>query len=614
MKLILLGLVLCIFLATEVYAAPVLDSVEMYPPNPWIGQDVDVTVFCTDNANKTIEGVTGKIQSPSISHPPISFNYANPEYALNINNNYLNEIGQYSILINCTNNESESASSTQVFTVSQLSSMVDSIDPSPAYTGDNIIAHIFVYKDTTKLNEYSNIVFDVYLNNQIIINGQPAPYHTGKGYFIITIPSQNVPSNPGVYPLEIVAFYDGNTVVNETSIEVKRPIEFNLINVDKDLVKSGDAITLTVNAKDRGNKIFMQEENLGIKINSVDVDIKKITESGNDYKIEITASSFDAGEYELSVYFSYDGFSATKYHDIAYGVEISGLALEGNKGDPFSLKFKSRDGTQTTINVDSKGEYSGFLEAGTYDLTLTHPKSTLFLSNVTIDEFDDPIKYIHQDGGTVKGIISAGLYIYEIALDYTTSEFEMKYNDKMTYDETDVLVYQCNNWNSGQGNCVSDWEEVDAEIDTVRNTITIENEGMSTFVIGNKQKMKIDLPVNTLKFNSGDPVEFTGIVTDSLNAPLVGAVVTLKKNDIEMSSTESGTNGMFSFSFLPEEDEGIITYTVETYKDPYEPVKKVVSVEIEKIKSISILITDTVRVPLGDLVLIKATIVNTGQV
>jgi len=606
-SLICLLIYLC--LISTVQALPVIQSVTVDPTNPWLGQDVTIKTVCTD-ANSTISGVKAHILEPFFVE--LGFTQSDSEYTLLLDSqSYLTTTGDYSLNIVCTNTEDQTDEMETSFTVSDLTSQLYQITSNPAYIGDEIEVDLFVYKDGVELKPPADqVTFEAYINSQPALKSGPILYDFNKGYRL----KLNSPSNPGVYSLQVIAFYDGNSVTYETTIEIKKNIEFNFLDINTDLTQSGGALVLSVKATDKGSKIYMEKEYIKVAINSVNVDIKQIVESGDYYNIEVIAPYFAPGEYELAIIFTYNDFSITKYHDISYGVLISGEVLGAdNKGEGFELFFKDKNGIQTKMSVDTNGHYGGFLPAGTYDLLLKHDKSTLTLHNISITSFDDPIKYVYRNNPTIKGMTAAGLFTYEIAVDYSSSELELEYNDKVIYDETEILVYQCDKWNAGRLECLSGWYEIDGDIDTVRNTVTIDNGDISTFVIGNKEKMKIDIGHDVLKFNSDDFVEITGIVTDSKNAPLTGAEVRLFVNGIEIETTTTEDTGIFSFSFTPQDDEGKFTYTLKASKDPYISADEDVIVEIAKKKSLSILLTDTVRVNLGDSVVTKATIINTGQ-
>jgi len=608
-KILLLGFLVYMISVVSVYATPIINSVTIDPESSWIGQDVNIELNCTDE-NNTIDNVTLEVQGPSVSYPYTLLSKSGNVYTISIGeSDYLDEVGTYILDMSC-NGQYETTSSVHSLIVSELTSEMVSVVPDPPYMGDDIDVNIFVYKDGEKIT--SDVIFDVLLNGQIVISNKPAPKHI-QGYFILTIPSEDVPSNPGIYPLKITAYYEGNSVIVEHNMEVQKQIDFDLISVDKEIVRSGDIITAKVKAVDRGNKILISVNHLEISVDTVSVDIEKLTENGDYYDVEMVAPSMSPGNYDLNVKFTYDSFTETEDEEISYGVEVEGQALDVNKGESFELFFKAEDGKETKLSVNNNGEYTGFLASGIYDITLKHPKSILTLDNVNIDDFDDPIKYVYKVGPTIRGMSCAGLLIYEIALDYDSYELEIEYDDRKAYDETELLIYQCDNWNSGLDECVSEWDEIVGSLDTVRNTMTIEDEGLSTFIIGNRETLKLDMNQGTLTFDSGDSVAITGIVTNSRNQAITEADVKLFKNGNEVDSLKSGNDGIFTFSFIPNEEEGSFDYVVKAIKEPYVNIEEKITIDIVKKKSISILIPDTIRVKLGDSVITKATVVNSGQ-
>lgn len=616
-RVVLFAVVVQILLATGVYALPTLDNVTIDPINPWLDEDVRVTLNCMDPANNTIDNVTGQIEGPEIQTFPLDFTPNGDEHVLYIDStSFLQSTGSYNINIICTNNLSERASTLEPFMVSELTNRIESINPSPAFTNDPVKIKLFVFKDDTPLNLADPIGFKVYLNNNFVTLDllTDITYSPSQKFFTLSI---TAPPSVGVYSLDVVAEFDGIETRNETQLEVKTPIEFSFMGIDNDLVRYGDKITLSLSATDKGNKIFINNGHIDVNINSNDVafDEADIYDRGDYYDVEITAPSLSPGKYDLDVKFRYSNdlndFSIVKREEIVYGVVVKGQVLDANKGESFEMIFK-KDGVEKKIVVNNQGEYSGFLAPGVYDIEFIHPKSKLFLDNVTIDEFDDPVKYTYSLVPDMPGISAAGTFIYGVALGFPSMKLEMQYDDKKVNDETELSVYRCDNWNSGRGECVADWEEISTVIDTVRNLAIIEDEYLSTFVIGTQDQMIINAP-ESLTINAGDLVELSGIVTNSKKSALNGVDLELLSNDVVLDSTTIEDKGVFTFSFLAPEEEGTHIYKLKATKDPYVTVEEEITIEVTKKKSLTVLVPETVRISLGETATTDVNVVNTGQ-
>ncbi|MDI6826309.1 MAG: carboxypeptidase-like regulatory domain-containing protein [Candidatus Aenigmarchaeota archaeon] len=608
-KLLLFILIIAISSFYSVEAIPVISNIKIEPSNPWFNQDVFVSCDCSDE-NYTISYVYVDINGPNITISEWNLNKVNGSYSDTIDHSYLYRTGQYVVTFYCVNNASETVTGTGTFTVSNLTSTITSIIPSPAYIGDVIEINVFVKKDGMNLN--SGVGFNVYLNGEKKnLKQDPPIYDSVKGW-VLRI---DVPSTTGTFGVDVNAEYKGAKVVSSSTIEVKQPLEFDLVSIDKTWVKPGDNVTFTFKAMFKGNAIDLRDEYLNFLINSVDSNILEIYRSGEYSYVKISVPNLLPGSYDLNIRFTYMDFVKDISRKINYVVPISGSMIDSsNKPVHMQLKFMGNE-AQTTIITDSSGSYSGSIPPGIYDVELTFSNSKLTLTRVMINEFKNPIRY---DRPTLEinmpGIGVEGIYVYEIALAYSNAYLELMYDDSKILDETRMIIYKCENWNFGRKLCNSDWKIISGEIDTVRNIVKINTTKLSAFMVGYKKDMFLDFDADRDEYFLKDIIRISGITQDEDSNPISDVQITaIILNTGITATTKSDKSGVFSLEFLSPDKEGDFTVMVKAEKSPFTSVNKSSSIKVFRSEKISILIPKSFRINKGESSSMSVSIINIGQ-
>ncbi|MCX6821888.1 MAG: carboxypeptidase-like regulatory domain-containing protein, partial [Candidatus Aenigmarchaeota archaeon] len=423
-------------------------------------------------------------------------------------------------------------------------------------------------------------------------------------------------STTGIFNLNVVAKYKGAETASNSNVEVKLPLEFDLVSIDKTWIKANDNITLTFKTMFKGSGIDLRNEYLNFLINSVDADIIEIYRSGEYSYVKISAPNLAPGNYNFGIKFTYMGFVKEITKEINYVVPISGSIIDSsNKPITTQLKFR-RNTTETTFITSSSGSYSGDLPPGIYDIEITFPNSKLTLTQVTINEFNNPIKYDNPSSQVViSGLGTGGIFVYEIAFTYSNAYLEMTYDDSKILDESRMVLYKCENWNFGRKICNADWKTVDGQIDTVRNTVKINTTSLSAFLIGYKKDLFLNFDTDKDEYSLKEIIKITGIIQDEDSKPVSGVQITANiPNTSISSSTKSDDGGVFSLEFQAPDKEGDFTIFVKAEKSPFTTLNKTASIKLFKSEKITILMPDSIKVNQGGSSSMWISIVNTGQI
>ncbi|MBN2202764.1 MAG: hypothetical protein JW700_01065 [Candidatus Aenigmarchaeota archaeon] len=604
----LLPLVILLLSVNAAFAMPVIQDFSIDPQNPWIGTSVDMELLCTDNANMSIEQVYAQIEGPEILLPILYFS-GNINYQLSLSEAYLDRIGTYDVTVYCKNNVSNITSQASSFTVSSLSGYIGDIRPVPAYIGDTIEIDFVAEKDGARITH--DVLFNVTLDG-VLKNLKVVPaYDITRGWIL----KLDTPGTRDVYDVSVTMFYEGASVTDYGSADVRNSIEFEIASVSKTWIKSKDNITVSVLAMDKGNMISLDQNDIGIKIGGTSADVTGFSLQGNYYVISIMAPPLSPGSYQLEASMSHESKTYSANKQIEYAVVIDGeLVDENNKAISTKIKFNQNDINKLTVSTDAYGKYGGLLPPGVYDIVIDFPKSQIELSSVTLSEFDDPINYFYGDETEIPGIRNAGLYGYEIGLDYSTLELEMDYDEGNVIDEDELKVFRCSDWSMGKQACSDEWEEIGYDIDMIRNNVRITASGLSAFVIGEVKSLKSVFSTDKKEYNLDETIKVSGITKDE-DGDVVGntTVFVAIKNTQESITVKSDDNGVFSVELDVPKNEAEYVVSVDARKEPYSAFNGETKISVVKSKSVFIDFPETVRIERGGSSSYNFTIVNDGQ-
>jgi hypothetical protein len=607
-KALLLSALMFLFIVQAAFAAPTIENVTISPSdNIWLGESATITLNCYDT--NSIEDVHADIVGPSIVLPTLFFSKNGDTYTLTVNKDYLDRTGQFDATIYCRNSINETNTTAKSFFVSNLTSTINTIAPSPSYVGETMEIDVAVRKNGIELS--SGVVFNVSLNGQPKSLKMMPAYDSSKGW-ILKIDS---PTTNGIYEVEVDAYYDRTSTTSYGSADVRNDVEFSITNIDKKGIKAEDNITVTLSALERGSVIELNEDNVDISINSVDAEITSVSRRDNLFDVKIVAPSLSSGSYQLEAYLTSKGSVYSDSEPIDYIVTIEGSITDpDNRALSTQIKFIQSGATKLTLYTDAYGYYSGSIPPGTYDLDISFPNSELYLHDVVISTFNDPIRYFYGDDFDVSGIRNAGLYDYELDLSFSNVELEMKYNEKNVIDESNLRIFKCSDWNSGNKICNDGWVEVSGELDTIRNSMRMTSTTLSAFIIGELKNLFVDFGPDNDEYYIGDSVKIRGIVKDSDGNSVGNASISVQiKNTQIKYNTVADSNGVFSIEMPPVDEEGEYVVTLTAKKSPFIDFKGEESFSVTKKRSIFIDFPETIRIERGSNLTQEFDLVNNGQ-
>jgi len=593
-----------------VSAVPMIQNVNVQPPHLWLGEDAVISLNCLDNENNTIGQVYANVVGPDVILPTLYPASSNENYyEIFVGKEHLDRTGQFDATIYCQNNLSNETSNLTSFTVSKLTGYISGINPYPAYTGETMEIDFIVKRNDAKIS--SDVIFNVSVNNQLKALKVAPAYDNNKGWLL----KVNPPSEPGIYDIKVVAFYDRTKVINYSSVEVRNNIEFNIESIDKNWVNSNDNITVTLRALEKGNAINLNKNNINIKINSANAEITTISKHDNLVDVKIIAPTLSAGRYELDAYLDHEDSYYSDSKPIDYIVSIGGTLIDANsKAMSVQLRFIQNDVTKLSMTTDSYGHYSGSIPPDNYDLEIKFPQSTLYLDDISISNFDDPIKYFYSDEFDLPGIRNHGLYDYSIALSYSSARIEMIYTEKNMVNENNLKIFKCSNWNPGRKICNSVWSEINGDIDIVRNKARINSTTLSAFVIGEIKGISVDFSLDKEIYGLNDKILVRGIAKDEDRNSVSNASIEayIKNTGINYRAT-ADENGIFSLEIQTPKDEGKYELVLKVKKNPYREFNGNKNFEVIKSKSILIDFPDTIKIAKGENLTQNLSLLNNGQ-
>ncbi|MFH8132217.1 MAG: carboxypeptidase-like regulatory domain-containing protein [Candidatus Aenigmatarchaeota archaeon] len=599
-KLFFLSAFVFFFILSKAYAF----EVRLSPENVFCLADecekIEILVNCS-NASQ----VSGRIEQPIKMDFPFTkedvFRAEIPSYVFE---NTLKPF-LYTINLTCKNSSGE-FSSLSNFYVSTLEASIESL--SQGYLGDEVAKLVLsIKKDNLPLTE-AQVSFST---KPLNLKGW---YYSSPSYTLLI----EVPKTLGTYNLEVlvnvsVQGYRNKQIKLEKTLEVKQPLELSFF-LDKKEVRAGDSITLTISALERGEPVLLTKDYLSIKVGSEEIEKDKINlySSGNAFKLEFQAPELSPGEYDLTVTMNYKNYSVAQKKTIAYVFQAFGKIVDiNNQGIPTEIKFL-KDGQEKRFVTDSSGSYSGFLVPGNYDLQVIFPQATLYLYNVAVSSFEDPIKYYFFDSD-VEGIKVAGLFVFEFKLPYSSAKILMKYDERKVANEKDLVVYKCSDFNPSNKLCNSEWKKEVATIDTVSNLAIIETKSLSAYAVGTRKFLVIDFSFDKNSYSLKEVVKVRGLVKDETNSLVPNALIKASSDFGLNVSTYSDSSGIFYFEFFAPESEGIYKVLISAEKGSYISSNKSLAFQVFKKKEVSMVIPDTIRILKGENRTIIFSLINTGQ-
>lgn len=502
----------------------------------------------------------------------------------------------------------------------RLSNLTLTVPYSPdlVYLGDSLEIHAKLVETSDSQQPItSNVNFEVYLDGENILIDPDKTYPSGEEWVITTEDLSTSDFDPSSYTLTLDAIFREETISYSKNVEVRSPVEFELITVDKTEVLPGDIITVTFRALERGNPIPPQDLQSSFQIGGEQSTILNTTQTGNNINVVISVPSLSPGSYDMFMEVIYDSYVwEPNPMTIDYGVPVT-VDIKDSDGNAVTTQFRFLvNGIEKKKFITgSEGLYSGFIPPGIYDIEIVFPNSKLNLYDIMINDFDNPIRFDNPSVDVnILGVGVGDIHVFEVALSYSDVYLEFKYDSSKIPNENDIIVHKCENWNFGGKLCSEDWETIDAEIDTVRDLVKINTSSLSAFLVGYKKEMGLNFNTDKDEYYLKHIIKVTGIVEDVEGKPVPDAQITASISGTEISASGVTDNaGVFAFEFIGPDQEGSYDISIEAEKSPFSTVKETKTIKIVKSSQLSLLIPEGIRATQGESSSVWISIVNIGQ-
>ena len=588
-------------------AEPFISEIKFEPGDRiWNGTTNRIYVNCTNVTENASVYASVKFPGGHIDH--LDFSKIPTGYFLTpIGEPFTNSPGELEINITCEDNNQSTTNSTN-FYISTFTNSIKLVN-SPIYANTPIMLYLAPQVDGSIISSSENLDISIKIND-VTQATYPIWYESLHGWVLKTING----TNTGTKKITVVTNvslegYPPLTDIKEWYEEIKPRLDFDIVSHSSTDVHPGDNFTLGIRATEMGNDITssITGQCLSYQIDSTLINKENIvTTSGNPFQIKITMPDKDPGKHTLKIILSYNGYTANKIIPINYVITASGKIVDINGKGVSGIRIFLNNALKFTTSTD--GTYSGNILPGIYDMKIELPHSTLYLNDVDIESFNDPIKYYYLTTD-VFGIKSYGLFIYDVSLPFSNARIIMNYDWTKVPDEKELRVYKCDEWNPVKKVCNSEWEEQTAEIKS--GTATVETASLSAYVIGIRKVLSVNFGLDKDVYNLNSPVKIDGIVEEG-TTPIDNATVKIFLNGNLVSSTQSN-NGVFRVEFLAPDKEGNYTLLVTAEKQPYMICNNTRILVVKKSKEIALMIPDPVRVKQGENKTVNFLIINVGQ-
>lgn len=602
MKPLFYLLIFYVFVSTA-YATPLISNFSLSPQNPWLDDNVFISLACTDSVN--ISAVYADIVGPNVLLPRFDFSQVNETYNLNISAAYFDRTGQFNATVTCININGEQQSIGTGFIVSQLTGIINDVFPQPTNTDDIIKMYVFIKKDDVLIS--SDVSFNVTLNGGLRQLLLFPLYDTNKGWILKIAPT----GSEGFFSLNVIANFQNKSINIQQLIEVTDKINFDITAIDKTWVSTGQDITISISASDADSIINIADSNLDVSIGGQQLAIKSTVREDNIYKVKVTTPELSAGRHDLAATLFYNNTNYYDIKDIFYTIPVEGRFVDVNdKGIAAEMRF-FQDGTEKLkLSSNTEGYYTGSLPPDDYDISIKFPSSNILINDADVRSYDNSILYYFVNAET-PGIKNAGVHIYKINISFDNAEIEFSYENNVL-DESQIKLFKCTSWNDAIMACDSDWRETDYEVDAFRNTVKTEQEDLSAFVIGVRKRLYIKGDFDKTAYNLEERGKFVGFVQDEAGNTVSNATVTLSLAGI-LEETSSDNNGVFEIKFKAPSTEGIFAANISAEKDLYLGFSKKFNVTARRSKGIAVVFPETIKLEQGENFLQEILIINKGQ-
>ncbi len=595
----------------------------------WIEEVVTVTSSCDSGSN-----VYGKFSGPMIANLP-PFSYDQDWTASFYPSLLLNTIegGKYKINVTCENGGLNTY--TEGITLYSLS--LEPVSPQKndlkvTYPGEDLKVTLNFSRDNTPIN---NADFKLKLGNTVIFNSKSGDIPVFNSQTNMWEISARIPeyASMGTYDLTIEGSYKDHTMteVIYNAIEVRSAAEVRIVEplslYPYRLSESRDVpLTLTVNYKSQ-HISRMDVRGFIAKLGDQELLIKEIKYSPSNWSLLVNVPEFTPRKevYDLNIYVDYKGNLVKSQNSlpIQFLTKFEGFLIDAS-GTPISgaeMKLKGKGIEETSI-TDEAGNYSMTMTPGTYDLELNLPELRAKIIGINLSSGDsfmgpvyDPIRYDYSSNNQVDGLTVAKMVALELGMEFDHAYMELPYSDSKVMNEEEISLLACHDWNFGRRTCLGEWEELDIEINTVRNIVIFTAERLSGFVVTEPESLVLEASFDKDIYKPGERMSITGRVIDSSGKEVGGVNIEYElEKTSENGSATTDDSGSFNIDLNAPDDIGEFKVGIDIEKAPYTSTQTTLSREVKRTRGLEISVADYFELPLDQSKTLTFKVMNTGGV
>jgi hypothetical protein len=594
MKAIVLLAFLVILLAPA-QAMPQMFDFTATPANAYLGESVVLSFIC-NSTNSPIQNTNASIVGPDLIIPNLHIP-GNLYYSLALGRDYIDRVGSFTATAYCRDAEAET-SSTASFNVASVTGGIVEVSPESIYTGDTLEIVFEMKKDGVPLT--SSVDLSLFING-VQKDPRSIVYDMRRGWII----KADAPTSPGSYTLKIIGKYDRINVTSESNFIVKNLLEFTIESFDKSNVVAGDNVTVTLRAYNHGQ--VLTDTGIKIYLEGLELD-KSITSNGGFIYAKITMPNVAPNVYNVRAILSYNGNDYIALKPIQYIIPVTGQFLDNGRAVSVQIRFLQSEVEKIKLITDAAGRFSGQIVPGRYDVEFIFPDATLRLRDASISQYNNSMGYAYITDTKVPGIVSNTIYSFSSFLSFSRAIIEIPAKDL----DDDAKVFRCDIFGSDR-KCRNSWTEANAYIDRARGIVKLEVDTLATFAIGQRESVSVNFNTEKKIYSIKEPIGIRGSTQDSFKNPIANAKMDVRLGNDVIGNLNSDNNGIFFIEFLAPTVEGIYNLTVYAEKSPYLKGEKSMIFEVQRVRSLSVLFSDTIRLNAGSNITKEITVVNTGQ-
>lgn len=543
------------------------------------------------------------------------------------------DAGNYRVEASCSGK-----TDSKYFYAHKLSLFFQSTNSESGDVGSNSRISVIFKKDGQKLTDASSFRVVVKDSTHIYMNKTPDYIGSdGSGdyvYLSYAIP-YDVPT--GSRTIEVEGIYGGNQIAIGKSITVGNPIDVK-IATSSISCKANEycAFDLDVIVNSTGPTPLSEytPTNFVIGIYSSDTssafDIPVISRVDCNENTKhcilktMTGEKLPPGSYALKITAVDNQLGSSP----AVVSLISSFFLQGSirnaQNNPVAAKMTlaSEDNSQV-LSGDFSGDYKLEILKGLYDMSINFENGAL-IADIYNASFEDALldstRNINYDSfekaEILEGVHTVKVVVLELGFDFQSANLRIPYDSMNVYNEENLQVYRCTNWNFGMRKCNGNWTSIgDSKTNAVADFVEVQTGNLSAFLLGERKFLHFNtLGTADKETGLGGTIPIEGQVLDSDGNNVRDVTITLKVGNFTTQVASVDDGSFVGYVTLPYR-EGLFDVAVSADKEPYESVESKVVVKTVKKEDLSVVLPDSqVPVTLDKPATIEIGVSNPGQV